>query len=207
MNATSTAFHLLEYPTDMVLLVILWRLRDTLSLRDVAEMFLVRGFVFTHEAVRGWEARFAPFLADQLRTKRRGKAGTSWDVEAHLRKSVRKMVVSLSSDRPGWQFGGFAVRARNGRGMQHSDLRKQAVDVVGHTPKQVTTDELRNSLRPRHTIGEPVSLSEQRRAFRKPLDNVATADANHFLAPSGMEWHSMCPDKLFYFLSSDKTLM
>jgi putative transposase len=63
MNATSTAFTLLEYPTDMVLLVVLWRLRDILSLRDVAEMFLVRGFVFTHEAVRDWEARFAPFLA------------------------------------------------------------------------------------------------------------------------------------------------
>jgi hypothetical protein len=71
----------LEYPTDTVLLVVLWRLRYKLSLRDVAEMFLVRGFVFTHEAVRDWEARFAPLLADQLRTKRQGKAGTSWYVD------------------------------------------------------------------------------------------------------------------------------
>lgn len=78
---TGTLFNVLEYPTDVVLLVVLWRLRYQLSLRDVAEMFLVRGFVFTHEAVSDWEARCAPRLADQLRTKRREKAGASWYVD------------------------------------------------------------------------------------------------------------------------------
>src|SRR5437763_3701732 len=57
---TGTPFNSLEYPTDLVLLVVLWRLRYKLSLRDLAEMFLERGFEFTHEAVRDWEARFAP---------------------------------------------------------------------------------------------------------------------------------------------------
>ena len=37
----------LEYPTDIVRLVVLWRLRYKLSLRDLAEMFLERGFVLT----------------------------------------------------------------------------------------------------------------------------------------------------------------
>ena len=49
---TGTSLNFLEYPTDVVLLVVLWRLRYKLSLRDLAEMFLERGFVFTHEAVR-----------------------------------------------------------------------------------------------------------------------------------------------------------
>jgi transposase-like protein len=40
-----------------------------LSLRDVAEMLLERGFVFTHETVRDGEARFAPLLVDHLRTR------------------------------------------------------------------------------------------------------------------------------------------
>jgi transposase-like protein len=43
-----------------------------LSLRDLAEMFLERGLTFTHEAVREWEMRFAPLLAEQLRAKRCG---------------------------------------------------------------------------------------------------------------------------------------
>ncbi len=78
---TGTPFNFLEYPTDIVLQVVLWRLRYKLSLRDLAEMFLQRGFVFTHEAIRDWEARFAPLIADHLRTKRRGQAGTSWYVD------------------------------------------------------------------------------------------------------------------------------
>ena len=78
---TGTPFNFLEYPTEIVLLVVLWRLRYKLSLRDLAEMFLERGFEFTHEAVRDWEARFAPLVADQLRTKRRGQAGRSWYVD------------------------------------------------------------------------------------------------------------------------------
>ncbi len=47
---TGTPFNHLQYPTDVVLLVVLWRLRYTLRLRDLAEMFLPRGGVFTHEA-------------------------------------------------------------------------------------------------------------------------------------------------------------
>ena len=78
---TGTRFNHLEFPTAIVLLVVFWRLRYKLSLRDLAEMFLERGFVFTHEAVRDWEARFAPLLADQLRTKRHRQAGKSWYVD------------------------------------------------------------------------------------------------------------------------------
>ena len=78
---SGTPFNYLEYPTDIVLLVVFWRLRYKLSLRDLAEMFLQRGFVFTHETVREWEARFAPLMAEQLRAKRRGQAGTSWHVD------------------------------------------------------------------------------------------------------------------------------
>jgi transposase-like protein len=75
----------LECPTDIVLLAVLWRLRSKLSLRDVAEMFLERSIAFTHEAVRDWEERFAPLIADHLRIKRRGQAGTSWYVDETYR--------------------------------------------------------------------------------------------------------------------------
>lgn len=59
---TGTAFNHLTFPSDIVLQVVLWRLRYKLSLRDLAEIFLARGFVFTHEAVREWEACFALLL-------------------------------------------------------------------------------------------------------------------------------------------------
>src|SRR6185437_1626987 len=78
---TGTPFNFLEYPTDVVLLVVLWRLRYTLSLRDLAELFLERGVTFSYETAREWERRFAPLIREQLRTKRHGKAGQSWYVD------------------------------------------------------------------------------------------------------------------------------
>src|SRR5215210_4564987 len=78
---TGSPYNYLQFPTDIVLLVVLWRLRYKLSLRDLSEMFLVRGFEFTHEAVRDWEARFAPLITAQLRSRRKGQAGRSWYVD------------------------------------------------------------------------------------------------------------------------------
>src|SRR5690349_13693367 len=54
---TGTVLNRVEVPSDIVFLVVFWRLRYKLSLRDLAEMFLLRGLGFTHEAVRDWEAK------------------------------------------------------------------------------------------------------------------------------------------------------
>ena len=40
-------------------------------------MFLIRCFVFSHEAVRDWEAKLTPALAEDLRRRRKGKVGRS----------------------------------------------------------------------------------------------------------------------------------
>ena len=78
---TGTPFNDLQYPTDIVLLAVLWRLRYKLSFRDVAEMLLQRSFEVTHETIREWEFRFAPLLADQLRARRWGRAAESWHLD------------------------------------------------------------------------------------------------------------------------------
>ncbi|GHO63143.1 hypothetical protein KSC_020350 [Ktedonobacter sp. SOSP1-52] len=136
---TGTAFNFLEYPTDTVLLVVTWRLRYKLSLRDVTEMFLVRGFVFTHEAVRDWEARFAPLLADHLRVKRRGKAGTSWYVdETYVKVNGKWCYLYRAIDQDGNLVDSMLSEKRNMEAAQR--FFKQAVDVVGHAPDLVTTD-------------------------------------------------------------------
>ncbi len=43
-----------QYPSDVIALVVIWRLRYRLTLRDLAEMFLLRSIVFSYEAVREW---------------------------------------------------------------------------------------------------------------------------------------------------------
>ena len=75
---SGSPFNDLQFPTDIVLLAVLWRLRYKLSFRDVAELLLQRGFVISHETIRFWEFRFAPLVSENLRSKRRGTAGISW---------------------------------------------------------------------------------------------------------------------------------
>lgn len=78
---TGTPFNFLEVPPDIVFQVHFCRRRYKLSYRETAELFLLRGFNFTHETVRDWEERFTPILADQWRAKRRGKTGQIWPVD------------------------------------------------------------------------------------------------------------------------------
>jgi hypothetical protein len=70
--------HVQPPAVSVVCLVVLWRLRYKLSLRDLVEMFALRGLIFTHEAVREWEAKLIPHLTEELRKVRHGKVGRSW---------------------------------------------------------------------------------------------------------------------------------
>jgi transposase-like protein len=128
-----------QYPSDVIALVVLRRLRYKLSLRDLAEMFLIRGLVFSYEAVRDWEAKLTPALAENLRRRRKGKVGRSWYVdETYIRV------------RDGWRY---LYRAIDRAGAlvdvmlsEHRDLAaakaffRSAKAVTGVTPDRVTTD-------------------------------------------------------------------
>src|SRR3954462_5323910 len=46
---SDTLLNWTQYPSDVIALVVLWRLRYKLSLRDLPEMFAMRGIVFSHE--------------------------------------------------------------------------------------------------------------------------------------------------------------
>ncbi len=136
---TGTPFNYLEYPTDIVLLVVLSRLRYKLSLRDLAEMFCERGFEFTHEAVRDWEERFAPLIADQLRARRRGQAGLSWHVDETSVKVQRTWCYLYRAiDHDGNLVDSMLSQKRDMDAAQR--FFKQAFETVGHTPERVTTD-------------------------------------------------------------------
>ena len=65
-------------------------------------MFLIRGLVFTHEAVRDWEAKLAPLLIEGLRKRRAGKAGGCWHVdETYLKIAGEWCYLYRAIDRDG----------------------------------------------------------------------------------------------------------
>ena len=168
---TGTPYNYLEFPTDIVLLVVLWRLRYKLSLRDLAEMFLERGFEFTHETVRDWEARFAPLVTDNLRTKRTGKAGRSWHVdETSIKVHKRWHSLYRAIDRDGNLVDSLLSPKRDMDAAKR--FFRQALDVAETTPKSVTTDGHDSYPRAiRETLGEEV-----RHRCRRYLNNCIEQD-------------------------------
>jgi transposase-like protein len=168
---TSTPFNYLEYPTDIVLLVVLWRLRYKLSLRDVAEMFLERGWTFTHETVRDWEARFAPLLADQLRRKRQGQAGKSWYVdETYIKVHGKWCYLYRAIDHDGNLVDSLLGKTRDMEAAKR--FFRQAVSVVGHDPEHVTTDGHASYAR----AGRETRGSQGQHRTRKYLNNQVEKD-------------------------------
>jgi len=136
---TGTPFNHLQYPTDLVLLVVLWRLRYKLRLRDLAEMFLARGFAFSYEAVRDWEARFVPLLTARLRAKRRGQGGTKWHTdETYIKVNGQWCYLYRAIDREGNLVDARLSPTRDMDAAQR--FFRQAHALAGVAPEQVTTD-------------------------------------------------------------------
>src|SRR5437868_15315811 len=127
-----------QYPSDVIALVVLWRLRYKLSLRDLPEMFALRGMVFSHEAVREWEAKLTPGLAEDLRRRRRGKGGRSWYVdETYIKVEGRWCYLYRAIERLGALVDVLFSRHRN-RKAARAFLRS-AKAVTGSPPDRVRT--------------------------------------------------------------------
>ncbi len=128
------------YSTDGALLVVLWRLRYKLSLHDLAEMVLTRGFTVIHEMVREWEERFAPLLTERLRAKRRGTAGVRRHAdETYITVDGRWCYLYRAIDADGTLVDSTLSEARDMGVVKRFFTRART--VVGHAPETVTTDE------------------------------------------------------------------
>jgi transposase-like protein len=168
---TGTPFNHLQVPTDVVLLVVLWRLRYKLSLRDVAEMFLTRGFTFTHETVRAWEERFAPLLTAQLKAQRRGNANGRWHVdETYVKVEGRWCYLYRAIDSDGNLVETMLSQTRDMEAAKR--FFSCALDTAGQAPETVTTDKHGSYPRAiRETLGPTV-----RHRTSQYLNNVIEQD-------------------------------
>src|SRR4051812_46073056 len=136
---SGTLLNRTQYPSDVIALVVFWRLRYKLSLRDLPEMFAVRGIVFSHEAVREWEAKLTPALAEDLRRRRRGQVGRSWYVdETYLKVHGRWCYLYRAIDRNGNLVDVLFSEHRDMAAAQAFFRSAQA--VTGVTPDRVTPD-------------------------------------------------------------------
>jgi transposase-like protein len=90
-----------QYPSDVIALVVFWRLRYKLSLRDLSEMFLIRGIAFSYEAVRDWQTKLSPILIDNLRRRRRRSFDRPKPSPGSRPRVSRRMVTTVIHARSG----------------------------------------------------------------------------------------------------------
>ena len=92
-------------PSDIIAFVVFCRLRYRLTLRDLSEILLLRGFTVSHERVRQWEAKLLPVMGEALRKRRHGtgrRSGQSWYVdETYLKVHGRWCYLYRAIDRDG----------------------------------------------------------------------------------------------------------
>ncbi len=86
-----------------------------------------------------WETRFAPLITEQLRTKRRGKAGASWFcAETYLKIAGKWHYLYRAIDREGNLIDSMLSEIRDMEAAKR--FFKGAKEVTGCKPQRVTTD-------------------------------------------------------------------
>jgi transposase-like protein len=105
----------------------------------VAELLLQRGFEISHETIRAWEFRFAPWVIENLRTKRRGIAGVFWYLdETYIKVGGQWRYLYRAIDRDGNLLDSMLSEHRD----KHAARRflRRLLDGAGEKPLRMTTD-------------------------------------------------------------------
>jgi hypothetical protein len=92
---SGTLLNRTQDPSDVIALMVLWRLRYKLALRDLPEMFAIHGIVFSYEAVREWEAKLRPTLAEVGLLPQSG--GGRSEYQAAFRMVIASMLARASA--------------------------------------------------------------------------------------------------------------
>ena len=135
---SGTVLNRTQYPSDVIALVVLWRLRYKLSLRDLPEMFRSAAWCSAMRpsaSGRPSSPRPWPRTCGGAVAARRAGAGTSMRPTSRS----RALVLSVSRHRPLRRAGGRAVQRAPRHGGRAAFFRS-AKAVTGITPDRVTTD-------------------------------------------------------------------
>ena len=129
-------------PSDIIAFVVFCRLRYRLTLRDLSEIMLLRGFTIIHESIRRWELKLLPVMGEALRKRRYGIgriSGQSWYAdETYLKVHGRWCYLYRAIDCDGNLIDTMLSATRDMKSARR--FFRSARSVAGFVPDRVTTD-------------------------------------------------------------------
>lgn len=136
---TGTKLNFIEYPSEVVMIAVHYYYRFKVSLADVVELMMMRGFHLSHQTVHNWVQTFGVDLGLKLRQRRYGNAGKKWHVDAtYLRIEGRWCYLYRAIDKEGNLVDIYLSDIRDQ--VAAEKFFEQSVNTTGFIPEQITTD-------------------------------------------------------------------
>lgn len=139
-ECTGTIYNFLEFPTDVVMLTVLYYYHFKSSLIDVtAEHMALCGIVLSHETVRLWSQKVGTDVALKFRSRRRGKCGKKWHMDiTYLKIKGYDVYLYRAIDKEGNLIDVYLSDKRDKKAA--TQFFKSCEDTTGVHPTQITTD-------------------------------------------------------------------
>jgi len=113
--------------------------RFKVSLDDVVELMMMRGFHLSHQTVHNWVKTFGIDLGLKLREKRKGKSGKKWDADAtYICIKGHWCYLYRAIDKEGNLVDVYLSDTRDQAAAEM--FFKQSIKTTNITPEQITTD-------------------------------------------------------------------
>ena len=136
---TGSKLNFIEYPTEVVMMAVHYYYRFKVSLDDVVELMLMRGFHLCHQTVHNWVQTFGIELGLKLRRRRHGKNGNKWHVDAtYIKIEGRWCYLYRAIDKNGDLVDVYLSDVRDQEAAENLFEQAHKTSVV--TPEQITTD-------------------------------------------------------------------
>ena len=142
MSTQSISYKRHRFPPAIITHAVWLYCRFNLSLREVEEMFLVRGIDVSYDTIRRWIVKFGPTIARGLR-RRQSQPGDIWHLdEVVVKIKGRKFWLWRAVDQNGVVLDEILQRRRDKKAAKR--LLYRLMKKQGRTPKRFITDKLRS---------------------------------------------------------------
>ena len=112
-----------RYPKAIILQAVYFKLRFTLSYRDVEELLEIRGVKVDHSTIQRWVFKFSPFVESNM-NKRKNVVGNSWRMdETYIKVGGKDRYLYRAVDKQGNTVD-FLLTKRRMKGSAQKFLNK-----------------------------------------------------------------------------------